>query len=336
MIFIYIKTAAICCLNLCVTEGENVKKGDVLIRLNSENETDIEQLNKQIKIVSAEFDVYSKLLNKTDVSKISTNNYDAVCKSYLETIIENENSYLLSKQSLELEKESTKLEYDLAVATKKNYEGNTAYENELESQSKIIEQKKLLINQAELKIKSFETEHRQELNNNYSQKKTELLELNSQLDKYQQADEYSQIIAPVDGCVSNITINTIGEAVNSYEEVIDIVPSGTSLQMKCYIQNRDIADINVGDTVQIKLDAYSYADYGTIPGKITYISPNSYTMEDIQNVYQVIAEITNENNEINVISGLSGCMEIKIGEKTILSYFLEPILNGLNNSLKEK
>lgn len=321
---------------ICVSEGENVKKGDVLLKLNSETETDIKQIKNQIKIVSAEVDVYSKLLNKTDVSKISPDSYDEVCKSYVETIIENENSYLLSKQSLELEQKSAKLEYELAVTTKESYEGNPDYEIELKSQSKVVEQKKLLMTQGELNVKSLETEHMQKLNNNYSQKKTELSELKSQLDKYQQADDYNQIIAPADGCVSNMKINAIGDTVNSYEELIEIVPSDASLQMKCYIKNKDMADISVGDLVQIKLDAYSYSDYGTIPGRIVYISPNSYTMENLENVYQVTAEIANENKEIEIFAGLSGSMEIKTGEKTILSYFLEPVLNGFNDMLKEK
>ena len=117
---------------------------------------------------------------------------------------------------------------------------------------------------------------------------------------------------------------------------MSIVPNDVPLQMECYIQNKNIADINIGDTVQIKLDAYSYSDYGTVSGKIIYISPNSDVVDNIGNVYRVITDIENDNKNIKIISGLSGNLEIKTGQRSIISYFLEPILNGFNGSLKEK
>lgn len=315
-----------------VSNGQNVKKGDILIQLNSDIKADITQLNNQIKISSAELDVYEKLLNNTDISKISSDDYDDNYKSYIEAIIETQNSYLISRETLKLSQTSAKLEYDSAVAMMKSYEGTELYE----SQSKIVEQKKMLKEEADLKIKSLDAQHKQEINNSYSTKKSELNDLNSQLEKYQQNEKYCKIIAPEDGCISNITVNSLGDTVTQYEELITIIPQKESLQMKCYIQNKDIADIDIGDTVQIKLDAYSYSDYGTIPGKVIYISPDSYMLENLGKVYEVTAEIENDNKDIDIVSGLSGSMEIKIGERTVLSYFLEPVLNGFNNSLKEK
>lgn len=42
------------------------------------------------------------------------------------------------------------------------------------------------------------------------------------------------------------------------------------------------------------------------------------------------------NKNINFVSGLSGSMEINIGKRSVMDYFLEPILGNLNDSLKEK
>ncbi len=42
------------------------------------------------------------------------------------------------------------------------------------------------------------------------------------------------------------------------------------------------------------------------------------------------------NEAVDIISGLSGTVEIKTGERTILEYFMEPILKGFNESLHEK
>ena len=42
------------------------------------------------------------------------------------------------------------------------------------------------------------------------------------------------------------------------------------------------------------------------------------------------------NKDVHLVSGLSGTMEINVGKRRILDYFLDPILGSLDNSLKEK
>ena len=38
----------------------------------------------------------------------------------------------------------------------------------------------------------------------------------------------------------------------------------------------------------------------------------------------------------NLISGLSGSVEIKTDKRTVMEYFLDPIIKGFGESLKEK
>ncbi len=47
-------------------------------------------------------------------------------------------------------------------------------------------------------------------------------------------------------------------------------------------------------------------------------------------------EITDVPDGIDVISGLSGTVEIKADQRTVMEYFLEPIMKGFGESLKEK
>ena len=46
--------------------------------------------------------------------------------------------------------------------------------------------------------------------------------------------------------------------------------------------------------------------------------------------------MNNSNNKISIIPGLTGMIDIKIGERSVLDYFLELITKGLDNSLNEK
>ena len=89
---------------------------------------------------------------------------------------------------------------------------------------------------------------------------------------------------------------------------------------------------------KIKISAYSYSDYGDIDGRVTYISKSSYQIEGMGNVYKIEVEIDSEgfNEEIKLMSGMSGTVEIDVGKRSVLDYFLEPILQGMKNSLKEQ
>ena len=115
-----------------------------------------------------------------------------------------------------------------------------------------------------------------------------------------------------------------------------IVPDDTSVEMVCYVQNMDIADVEEGMTAEIKLEAYPYNKFGTVSGTVKYISPSSFVSEQLGSVYLVKLEIENSNEEIHVISGLSGTVEIKTDKRTVMEYFLDPIIKGFGESLKEK
>lgn len=148
--------------------------------------------------------------------------------------------------------------------------------------------------------------------------------------------EYQRITAPVSGYVNSIGVNTLGEIVTSAQQLVTIVPNNTPNEMICYVKNTDIADIKLGMEAQIKLEAYPYNRYGTVKGTVKYISPSSFSNEQLGSVYIVKLELDNSNENINVISGFSGAVEIKIDKRTIMDYFLEPIVKGFGESLKEK
>ena len=133
-----------------------------------------------------------------------------------------------------------------------------------------------------------------------------------------------------------MSVKNNGDFVSQAQVVATIVPESESSEMNCYVQNTDIADINVGDEVEIKLNAYPYSKYGTVKGTIEYISRGAIISEDMGSVYLIKINVLNENDGIQLIPGLAGIVEIKTGTRSIMSYFLEPITESFKNSLKEK
>ena len=159
----------------------------------------------------------------------------------------------------------------------------------------------------------------------------ELKALKLQLENY-------QIKSPINGCISGMAVNSTGQMVTQADVLLQIVPTDKPLVFEGYIQDKDIANIKIGDVAKIKISAYSYSDYGDIDGRVTYISKSSYQIEGMGNVYKIELEIDREgfNEEIKLMSGMSGTVEIDVGKRSVLDYFLEPILQGMKNSLKEQ
>ncbi len=209
-------------------------------------------------------------------------------------------------------------------------------EREAESQKLINQQYALAVEQADLQINDTKTQYSAQINSKISENDTQLIEIESNLEKYQLSIAYQDITAPVSGYVNSISVNTIGETVTSAQELVTIVPDDTSVEMVCYVQNMDIADVEEGMTAEIKLEAYPYNKFGTVSGTVKYISPSSFVSEQLGSVYLVKLEIENSNEEIHVISGLSGTVEIKTDKRTVMEYFLDPIIKGFGESLKEK
>lgn len=122
----------------------------------------------------------------------------------------------------------------------------------------------------------------------------------------------------------------------SAEQLVTIVPDNTPVEMVCYVKNMDIADVEIGMETEIKLEAYPYNKYGTVKGTVKYISPSSFNSEQMGSVYLVKLEIADVPDGINIVSGLSGSVEIKTDKRTVMEYFLDPIMKGFGESLKEK
>lgn len=319
-----------------VTEGAYVNKGDVLIELDTESlEIDENQLNSQKKILEPQREVYQKIRNSEDVSKINISDYDAELQPYIQAILDSDASYKNTLANLEKEKSTADLNQQIAQIQLEEYQANgTARQRQM--QELAVQQYALALEQTDLQISDTKTQYSANVNSQISQINSQLDEINSSLEKHRLSKEYQKITAPISGYVNSISVNTIGETVTSAEQLVTIVPDNMPVEMVCYVKNMDIADVEIGMETEIKLEAYPYNKYGTVNGTVKYISPSSFNSEQIGSVYLVKLEIKDVPDGINIVSGLSGSVEIKTDKRTVMEYFLDPIMKGFGESLKEK
>ena len=212
-------------------------------------------------------------------------------------------------------------------------------EMDIKSQKELVAKQEELIKQAETAVSSAEYEFQQTVTNRIVSNNQQITELNSEYEIRMSAQNYQVLTSPVDGTVQTIAANTVGGVVTSAQAVVAIVPKDAELIVEAQVLNRDIGYISEGQEVSVKLDTFSFQKYGTLKGKIIYVSPSAIEDERKGQVY-VIKVAINEylknvcGKEAVITSGMSGTAEIKLENRKIIEFFLEPIFEYFDNSLK--
>lgn len=317
-------------------EGQYVNQGDILIELDTEAlDIDVNQLNSQKMILETQHEIYTMIKDSKDMSTVKITDYEAELQPYIQAILDSDTNYKNTLANLEKEKSNADLNHQIAQIQLEEYKSYGS-KRQREMQELVVQQNALAMEQADIKINDTKTQYSAQINSQLSQISSQLDEIEANLEKYRLSKEYQNITSPVDGYVNSIAVNTLGETVTSAQDLVTIVPDNTPVEMICYVKNMDIADIEIGMEAEIKLEAYSYNKYGTVKGTVKHISPSSFSNKQLGSVYLVKIDITDIPKCINLTSGLSGSVEIKTGKRTVMSYFLDPIIKGFGESLKEK
>jgi len=151
-----------------------------------------------------------------------------------------------------------------------------------------------------------------------------------ELTKARQRSSLQRLVSPVDGTVGQLSAHTIGGVVEAAKPIMVIVPSGGSLVAEVKVLNKDAGVVQTGQPVAVKLEAFPFTRYGTVPGRIQSIASDSIDDEKLGLVY--IARVRLDRSAIErdgqftpLTPGMSTTADIRTGLRSILSYLISPI-----------
>ncbi len=166
-----------------------------------------------------------------------------------------------------------------------------------------------------------------------------------QLRDREQVLSHTELVAPVDGLVKNISVHTLGGVLRQAETLMELVPTNSQLIVEVKISPADIAYVQMGQSALIKLDAYDYSIFGSLHGKVTYISPDTLREDTPQGAaysYRAHIQVTppdpkdTRSSQIMIRPGMTASVEIKSRDRTVLSYLTKPIVKTWDESLGER
>jgi hemolysin D len=172
----------------------------------------------------------------------------------------------------------------------------------------------------------------------------ELERLAEQLSKAARLDALTLLRAPRDGVVLEVARRAPGSVVREGDAVVTLVPSGVPLIAEIGLRSADVGRLHAGDPAVLKVDSYPWRQHGTLPGTLRSISRESYPASETASTGTALhrGQIVLDADAVRaaapgmaLIPGMTLGAEVKTGERTVLEFFLEPILRGLRESLRE-
>jgi len=158
------------------------------------------------------------------------------------------------------------------------------------------------------------------------------------------AGEHSKLLtlrSPVDGTVQQLTVHTLGAAVPAAQPLMMIVPQEHQVEIEAFLDNKDVGFVQLGQDVQVKIDAFEYTKYGTVPGHVSHVSQDAIQDEKKGLLYSV--KVALDKPTINVdgqlmklSAGMSVNAEIKTGSRRVIEYVLSPLAQHVHEALHER
>jgi hemolysin D len=351
-----------------VNEGELVKAGDVLLELYVPGfQTDSEKINIEILNSKNENNQNSKFLEYINNNNINPTGLE---KNNLlnSKVVEYEakiNRILAELESKKSELEATKRQAQKFSEALPSIEQKLNDYKELEQKGYIpkhavLDQQQLLtdtkaeldiqqskindansqIKQTQLTLESYRSELKRTTLEQIRDADTKL-KLNSQeLKKTTNRDTSLFIKAPVDGYVHQLVSNTLGGVVAATQTMMYIVPTDDLLEVEIKLENKDVGRLKQGMDAQVKIDTFPFTKYGTVNGRLRVISADAIVDEKKGLLYSarvslLSKSITSHGRENKLSTGMTTVVELNVGKRRVIEYFLDPFKKNMSESLRE-
>jgi len=189
---------------------------------------------------------------------------------------------------------------------------------------------------------AYSAETRRVLNERLSQATLKSAQLTQESRKLEHKDSQTELRAPVDGVVQQLQVHTTGGVVTSAQPLMVIVPDRADVIAEVKIDNKDVGFVREGQAVEIKVEAFTFTRYGTVPGIVTWVARDAVVDERTAlahfpaNVRLSTRDITVDGKRVNLSPGLNMTAEIMTGRRRLIQFLVSPIQKQVSEGLRER
>lgn len=325
---------------LYVSEGDFVEKGMIIAKLNSKRfEASSNEIQARVFALRAKIARLSAEI--VDEKPI----FEAQLLENAAEIVKIE-KVLYESRKASLRNDVSALRDNLRLAKREKSIVDALKSTGDVDQMEVLTAEKAVID-AEAKLRSRINEYREEASSELAEASDELSQSSEVLSQRFDMVESSDVVAQIPGYVKNINISTVGAVLKAGEALLEIIPKDDKLLLEAKVAPKDIADLSLNQSATLRLDPFDSSVYGTIEATVKFISGDTVVEDGSrpgqeQTFYIVHLELpatpvtTSIGKEVELIPGMTGQVDIKTGNRSVLTYLLKPVIKTLNQSFGEK
>lgn len=143
-------------------------------------------------------------------------------------------------------------------------------------------------------------------------------------------DNLLTVRSPYDAVVISLDQRTVGSVVTQGQVLCQLSPADAQPRARMVVNEAGLAKLAVAQKVRYFFEAYPYQRYGTVSGKLGWISPSTVSSTDGAHFIALGSLDRNEiggrgGKHLPLRVGMRGDAHVIVGERTPIEYVLEPI-----------
>lgn len=212
---------------------------------------------------------------------------------------------------------------------------------ELAGQRNKLKQDQSALAEAEKNYRAMISEFQQTKQVELSTTETKVVSLVQEVTKAGQKADLQRLTTPIDGVVQQLAVHTVGGVVTPAQQLLLVVSQDHPVEVEAQVENKDVGFVKAGQPVEIKVETFPFTLYGTIPGRVLTVSDDAAPIEKVGLIYPTRVSMDRgtvqvEGRQVNLTPGMAVTVEIKTGQRRIIEYLLSPLLKSIKESLRER
>jgi membrane fusion protein, adhesin transport system len=147
------------------------------------------------------------------------------------------------------------------------------------------------------------------------------------------------VTAPVAGTVNKLLANTLGGVIRPGETLLELTPANGAVVIEARATPAERGTLQVGQRAVVRVAAFDYTVYGTLPARVTEISPDSLADERGERYFRLALLVDPDSQrEFSqpLTPGSTVTADLVTGKRTVAQYLLSPLRGLASTAFRDR
>lgn len=258
---------------------------------------------------------------------------------------------IVEQKRAELEKLQVGSQLNLLQATDARLEVKRGLDNAIGQASQAARDLQAMMAERD----GYDQQWRSQVSQDLTEASRKLSDAQGNLGKAALRRQLVEMRADQDATVQTVAKVSPGSVMQSGEQLMTLVPLDATLEAEVNVAGMDAGFVHAANPATVKLDTFPATQYGTVEGRVEYVSPDSFTTNPDQPVRGTTpsnqpqqqaafyrSRITLDDNKLHdtpngfrMVPGMPVTVDIKVGKRTVASYLFSRVLPVALDGMRE-